>query len=207
MLSWKVRPMKVNKAEFIISAVSPKQYPEDGLPEIAFAGRSNVGKSSLINMLISRKKLARTSSTPGKTQTINFYRIEDILYMVDLQGYGYAKVSKKSKESWGRSIERYLHERQTLMSVFLLVDIRHEPSELDRVMFNWIRQEGYHNIVLATKMDKIPRSRREEHLNRIRRTLSMDGEDLLIPVSVKTKAGYDAIWEVIDGKMAEFDLL
>ena len=198
--------MKIKNADFVISAVSPAQYPEDNLPEIAFAGRSNVGKSSLINMLVNRKKMARTSSTPGKTQTINFYRINDLLYFVDLQGYGYAKVSKKSKESWGKSIERYLHNRQMLMSVFLLVDIRHEPSKLDKTMYDWIRGQGYRGIVLATKTDKIPKSRKETHLKTIRKTLEMDEADLLIPVSLKTKAGREEIWETIDDKMAEYGL-
>lgn len=198
--------MKITSADFVISAVSPAQYPEDNLPEIAFAGRSNVGKSSLINMMASRKKMARTSSTPGKTQTINFYRINDLLYFVDLQGYGYAKVSKKSRESWGKSIERYLHERQMLMSVFLLVDIRHQPSRLDKTMFDWIRGQGYRGIVLATKTDKIPRSRKEAHIKAIRETLEMEQGDLVIPISTKTKEGCQELWNTIEDKLSEYGL-
>lgn len=198
--------MKVIHAEFVISAVRPAQYPEAVLPEVAFAGRSNVGKSSLINMLVNRKKLARTSSTPGKTQTINFYRLDDLLYLVDLQGYGYAKVSKKSRIDWGKSIERYLEQRQTLMMVCLLVDVRHKPSDLDRAMAEWIRSQGYRLIVLATKMDKIPRSRRKAHLERITEVLEMTGQESLIPVSVKTKEGKDAVWRIIEDKMRELGL-
>lgn len=198
--------MKVIQAEFVISAVRPAQYPEAVLPEVAFAGRSNVGKSSLINMLVNRKKLARTSSTPGKTQTINFYRLDDLLYLVDLQGYGYAKVSKKSRIDWGKSIERYLEQRQTLMMVCLLVDVRHKPSDLDRAMAEWIRSQGYRLIVLATKMDKIPRSRRKAHLERIAGVLEMTGQESLVPVSVKTKEGKDAVWRIIEDKMRELGL-
>jgi len=196
--------MKIKSADFVISAVGPAQYPEDNLPEIAFAGRSNVGKSSLINMLVNRKKMARTSSTPGKTQTINFYRINDLIYFVDLQGYGYAKVSKKSRNTWGKSIEKYLSERQMLMSVFLLVDIRHKPSELDKTMFDWIRAQGYRGIVLVTKSDKVPRSRKNTQLSLIRETLEMSEDDLMIPLSVKTKMGRDELWAIIEDKMAEF---
>jgi len=195
--------MKIKSADFVISAVSPAQYPEDNLPEIAFAGRSNVGKSSLINMLVNRKKMARTSSTPGKTQTINFYRINELLYFVDLQGYGYAKVSKKSRNTWGKSIMKYLSERQMLMNVFILVDIRHKPSQLDKTMFDWIKSNGYRGIVLATKTDKIPKSRKEAHLKTIRETLEMDEGDLVIPISVKTKEGRDELWKKIEDKMAE----
>jgi GTP-binding protein len=198
--------VKIKSADFVISAVSPAQYPEDNLPEIAFAGRSNVGKSSLINMLVNRKKMARTSSTPGKTQTINFYRINELLYFVDLQGYGYAKVSKKSRATWGKSIMKYLAERQMLMNVFLLVDIRHKPSEHDKTMFDWIKGNGYRGIVLVTKTDKIPRSRKENHLKVIRQTLGMEEDDVIIPISTKTKEGLEEVWNVIEDKMAEFGI-
>ncbi len=198
--------MKIKSADFVISAVSPAQYPEDNLPEIAFAGRSNVGKSSLINMLVNRKKMARTSSTPGKTQTINFYRINELLYFVDLQGYGYAKVSKKSRTSWGKSIMQYLAERQMLMNVFLLVDMRHKPSELDKTMFDWIKGNGYRGVVIATKTDKIPRSRKAAHIKDIKLTLGMEDDDIIIPVSTKTKEGLEDVWNIIEDKMAEFGI-
>lgn len=150
--------MKVNQAEFVISAVGPSQYPEDALPEIALAGRSNVGKSSLINCLISRKNLARTSSQPGKTQTLNYYKINQDLYFVDLPGYGYAKVSKTKREQWGKFIESYLMNRETLRLVMQLVDLRHPPSKDDQAMYEWLRHNDVPVLVVATKADKIPKA-------------------------------------------------
>ncbi|KXG76492.1 ribosome biogenesis GTP-binding protein YihA/YsxC [Thermotalea metallivorans] len=189
--------MKIKSAEIVISAVKPTQYPEENMPEIAFAGRSNVGKSSTINMLTNRKKLARTSASPGKTQTINFYRINGQFHLVDLPGYGYAKVAKTSKEQWGKMIETYLNNRKNLLEVFQLVDIRHKPTEQDQQMYHWIKYFGFHGIVLATKADKISRGQRQKHLQLIRETLEMDEEDLLIPISSETREGKEELWEVI----------
>lgn len=190
--------MKIKHAEIVISAVKPEQYPiEPLLPEIALAGRSNVGKSSLINMLVNMRKLARTSSSPGKTQTINFYRINQQFHFVDLPGYGYARVSKSSKEAWGKMMETYLTTRKNLYEVLQLVDIRHEPTQQDKHMYSWIKSFGYNGIVIATKMDKISRGQRQKHLSVIRKALQMTSEDLLIPVSAETREGKEQLWEVI----------
>lgn len=189
--------MKIRSCEFIISAVSPKQYPEEDMPEIALAGRSNVGKSSLINMLLNRKKLARTSSTPGKTQTINFYKINEEYHLVDLPGYGYARVSKSNKEAWGKMIETYLTNREKLVEVIQLIDIRHKPTAQDIQMYNWIRHFGFKGIVVATKLDKIKRSQRQKHISQIRKTLEMDKDDILVAVSSMNREGKEALWEVI----------
>src|SRR5690348_2507438 len=156
--------MKVNAAEFIISAVGPNQYPDDALPEIALAGRSNVGKSSLINRMINRKNLARTSSTPGKTQHLNYYRINEQLYFVDFPGYGYAKVSKTLRQVWGKMIEQYILERETLRLIMLIVDLRHPPSKDDILMYDWLKHYDMPVMVVATKADKIPRSRHAKHV-------------------------------------------
>lgn len=155
--------MKITNAEFIISAVQPHQYPSDALPEIALAGRSNVGKSSLINKLILRKNLARTSSQPGKTQQLNYYRINEALYFVDFPGYGYAKVSKTEREAWGKMIERYLQNREELKLVLLVIDIRHDPSKDDVLMFNWLKHFGIPMCIVCTKADKIPKSKWDKH--------------------------------------------
>lgn len=189
--------MKIRSCEFMISAVSPKQYPEDEIPEIALAGRSNVGKSSLINMLLNRKKLARTSSTPGKTQTINFYKINNEFHFVDLPGYGYARVSKSSKEEWGKIIETYLTTRDKLVEVVQLIDIRHKPTQQDIQMYNWIRHFGFKGIVVATKLDKIKRSQRQKHISEIRKALDMSKDDILIPVSSMNREGKEILWETI----------
>lgn len=190
--------MKIKHAEIVISAVKPEQYPiEPLLPEIALAGRSNVGKSSLINMLVNMRKLARTSSSPGKTQTINFYRINQQFHFVDLPGYGYAKVSKSSKEAWGKMMESYLTTRKNLYEVFQLVDIRHEPTQQDKHMYSWIKSFGFNGIVIATKLDKISRGQRQKHLSMIRKELQMTSEDILIPVSAETREGKEQLWEVI----------
>lgn len=189
--------MKIRSCEFIISAVSKNQYPIDELPEIALAGRSNVGKSSLINMLLNRKKLARTSSTPGKTQTINFYLINKEFHLVDLPGYGYARVSKKSKEEWGKIIETYLTTRDKLVEVIQLIDIRHKPTQQDIQMYNWIKHFGFKGIVVATKLDKIKKSQRHKQISLIRSTLEMNKDDILIPVSSVNREGKEKLWETI----------
>lgn len=172
--------------------------PENDKPEIAFAGKSNVGKSSLINALMNRKSLARTSSQPGKTQTINFYNINDALYFVDLPGYGYAKVSLAVKEKWGKMIERYLKKSQQLRLVFLLLDIRHEPSQNDRDMYEWIVYQGFHPVIIATKLDKINRSQRDKHLKMLREGIGAVPGTKILPFSSLTKQGRDEIWDCID---------
>lgn len=172
--------------------------PENTRPEIAFAGKSNVGKSSLINALMNRKSYARISATPGKTQTINFYNINEELYLVDLPGYGYAKVSGQEKEKWGQLIERYLHGSSQLKAVFLLVDIRHEPSANDKMMYEWVVSQGYHPIIIATKLDKIKRSQVDKHLKMLRTGLSLVPGTKIIPFSSMTKQGRDEIWELVE---------
>lgn len=179
------------------------KLPENQLPEIAFAGKSNVGKSSLINGLMNRKSLARTSSQPGKTQTINFYNINEALYFVDLPGYGYAKVSESIKEKWGKMIENYLHKSKQLRAVFLLIDIRHEPSANDRNMYEWIKYNGYEPVIIATKLDKINRSQRTKHVKMLREGLGMSKEGLIFPFSAITKDGREEIWEYIDSLVIE----
>ncbi len=174
------------------------KLPENPYPELAFAGRSNVGKSSLINALMNRKSLARTSSQPGKTQTINFYNINSELYFVDLPGYGYAKVSKAEKAKWGKMIEKYLHGSKQLKAVFLLVDIRHAPSANDIEMFDWIGRNGFVPILIATKLDKINRSQKEKCLQLIRTTLGVKADHPVIPFSAQTKQGREEIYETID---------
>ncbi len=172
--------------------------PENDKPEVAFAGKSNVGKSSLINSLMNRKSYARTSATPGKTQTINFYNINEELYLVDLPGYGYAKVSGKEKAQWGRMIERYLHESGQLRTVFLLIDIRHEPSANDKIMYQWIVEQGYDPVIVATKLDKIKRSQVQKHVKLLKEGLGLVPGTTVIPFSSTTKQGRDEIWELIE---------
>jgi GTP-binding protein len=172
--------------------------PENELPEIAFAGKSNVGKSSLINGLVNRKALARTSSQPGKTQTINFYNVNRELYFVDLPGYGYAKVSEKEKQNWGKMIERYLHNSQCLKAVFLLVDIRHEPSANDVNMYQWILANGYEPIIIATKLDKIKRSQIQKNIKILKTGLNVVPNTKILPFSAQTKQGRDEILDLID---------
>ena len=172
--------------------------PETDRVEIAFAGKSNVGKSSLINALMNRKALARTSATPGKTQTINFYNINDVMYLVDLPGYGYAKVSEREKEQWGKLIERYLHTSKQLKAVFLLIDIRHEPSANDRMMYEWIVAQGYHPIIIATKLDKLKRSQVQKHVKMVKEGLKLLPGTIVIPFSAETKQGREEIWELIE---------
>lgn len=172
-------------------------FPENNNIEIAFAGKSNVGKSSLINALVNRKALARTSAQPGKTQTINFYKVNDEVYFVDLPGYGYAKVSEEVKAKWGKLIERYLNESEMLKAVFLLVDIRHEPSANDKNMYEWIVYQGYDPIIIATKLDKINRSQIQKHVKMIKNGLGVKPGTVVIPFSAATKQGREEIWETI----------
>ncbi|KAB1440983.1 ribosome biogenesis GTP-binding protein YihA/YsxC [Candidatus Galacturonibacter soehngenii] len=174
------------------------KLPDNTLPEIAFAGKSNVGKSSLINTLMNRKSLARTSGQPGKTQTINFYNINKEFYLVDLPGYGYAKVSLEIKEKWGKMIERYLKNSKQLKIIFLLIDIRHEPSSNDKNMYEWILYNGYQPVIIATKLDKIKRSQVEKHIKMIRLGLNASKEAIIIPFSSETKQGRDEILELVE---------
>lgn len=187
--------------ETVIGVTS--KIPQNNMPEIAFAGKSNVGKSSLINALMNRKSLARTSSQPGKTQTINFYNINDALYFVDLPGYGYAKVSLQEKEKWGRMIERYLHQSGMLKAVFLLIDIRHDPSANDKVMYDWIVSNGFHPVIIATKADKINRSQLQKHIKAVKQGLDVDKDTIVIPFSAQTKQGRDEIYGLIDSMMEQ----
>jgi len=189
--------MKIKSSDIVISAVSPAQYPEDELPEIAMAGRSNVGKSSLINMLINRKNLARTSSTPGKTQTINFYDIDNTFRFVDLPGYGYAKVSKEKKKTWGKIIETYLNGRKNLIAVFQLVDMRHKPTAQDKEMYEWIKKCGYNGIVIATKKDKLTKNQLQKQIKVIRQELNMSKDEVLLPVSSEKREGKYELWDII----------
>lgn len=174
------------------------KLPENDKPEVAFAGKSNVGKSSLINALMNRKSYARISATPGKTQTINFYNINDEMYLVDLPGYGYARVSEKEKERWGKMIERYLHGSAQLKAVFLLIDIRHDPSANDRMMYKWVVEQGYNPIIIATKLDKIKRSQVQKHVKMLKEGLDLVPGTKVIPFSSQTKQGRDEIWELIE---------
>lgn len=174
------------------------KLPENVHPEVAFAGKSNVGKSSLINALMNRKSLARTSSQPGKTQTINYYNINDELYFVDLPGYGYAKANEKVKAQWGKMVEDYLHKSKQLKCVFLLIDIRHEPGKNDVIMYDWIKNHGYQPVIIATKLDKINRSQIPKQLKLIRNTLHTDKDTILIPFSSMTKQGREEIYGMLD---------
>lgn len=190
--------MKVQNVELTISVVSPAQYPNEGFPEIALSGRSNVGKSSLINTLINRKGLARTSSQPGKTQTLNFYNIESELYFVDVPGYGYAKVSKKDREKWGQMIERYFSDRPVLRGVISLVDGRHEPTELDCQMIDFLHYYDLPILVCATKMDKIPRGKWNRTESQIRKKLALNPQDEIVLFSSVTKAGKEEVWNWVE---------
>lgn len=193
--------MKVTQAEIVISAVQQSQYPEDNLPEIVLLGRSNVGKSSFINTLIQRKGLARTSSQPGKTQTMNFYKINDAFYFVDMPGYGYAKVSKKEREKWGVMIEEYLQKRENMVLVLLLVDSRHEPTEDDQLMYDWLTYYGLDPVIIATKADKISKVRQKKAVDNIFNTLRPRKRSDVILFSAATKMGKDEAWEVIEGRL------
>lgn len=190
--------MVIKKATLDIVCGITSTLPDNPIPEIAFAGKSNVGKSSLINGLMNRKSLARTSSQPGKTQTINFYNVNDEVFLVDLPGYGYAKVSQTIKEKWGKLIERYLNTSKQLRAVFLLVDIRHEPSANDINMYEWVIANGYNPIIIATKADKLKRSQLAKHVKQIRVGLNVVEDTPIIPYSAVTKQGREKIWELIE---------
>lgn len=195
--------MVIKSAELETVCGITSKLPENILPEIAFAGKSNVGKSSLINGLLNRKSLARTSSSPGKTQTINFYNINKELYFVDLPGYGYAKVSQEIRNKWGKMIERYLHSSKQLKVVFLLIDIRHAPGENDKIMYEWIVANGYKPVIIATKLDKIKRSQKDKCIKIIRETLKLDKETKIIPFSAVSKQGKEEIWDFIQSAIAD----
>ena len=190
--------MEIKKVSLETVCGVTSTLPENQLPEVAFAGKSNVGKSSLINALMNRKSLARTSGQPGKTQTINFYNLNDQIYLVDLPGYGYAKTAKRERELWGEMIERYLHTSDVLRAVFLLVDIRHAPSENDRQMFDWMKYMGFDPVIIATKLDKIKRSQVNRQIKVIRECLGADGETIIVPFSAQTKQGRETIWDFMD---------
>ena len=190
--------MIIRKAELETVCGITSTLPENLLPEFAFAGKSNVGKSSLINGLLNRRALARTSSQPGKTQTINFYNVNDDLYFVDLPGYGYAKVSVEVKAKWGKMIERYLKKSKMLKCIFLLIDIRHDPSANDKMMYDWIVSNGYKPVIISTKLDKLKRSQIQKHVKMVREGLGLEKEDVLIPFSAETKQGRDEIWALIE---------
>ena len=190
--------MIIRKAELETVCGITSTLPENLLPEFAFAGKSNVGKSSLINGLLNRRALARTSSQPGKTQTINFYNVNDDLYFVDLPGYGYAKVSVEVKAKWGKMIERYLKKSKMLKCIFLLIDIRHDPSANDKMMYDWIVSNGYKPVIIATKLDKLKRSQIQKHVKMVREGLGLEKEDVLIPFSAETKQGREEIWGLIE---------
>lgn len=193
--------MNVNHAEITISAVKPEQYPDEGYPEFALAGRSNVGKSSFINKMIGRKSLARTSSKPGKTQTLNFYKIEESFYFVDVPGYGYAKVSKSEREAWGKMIERYMTGREQLKSVIQLIDLRHPPTEDDILMYDFLKHYNLPTIIVATKADKIPRSKLQKHRKIIKEALDLEEGDPLILFSSETGQGKEEAWAVLEERM------
>ncbi|PEJ56606.1 MULTISPECIES: ribosome biogenesis GTP-binding protein YihA/YsxC [unclassified Bacillus (in: firmicutes)] len=190
--------MKVTTADIVISAVRPNQYPDTQFPEIALAGRSNVGKSSFINKMLNRKALARTSSKPGKTQTLNFFLINEQLFYVDVPGYGYAKVSKKEREAWGKMIETYITTREQLRAVILLVDLRHSPTQDDVMMYNFLKHYGIQVIVVATKADKIPKGKWEKHAKVVRETLQIEEGDELILFSSEIGLGKEKAWSAIE---------
>lgn len=197
--------MIIKSAELETVCGITSKLPDNSLPEVAFAGKSNVGKSSMINKLVNRKKLARTSGQPGKTRTLNFYNVNQELYIVDLPGYGYAKVSKSVSEQWGPMIERYLHSSRQLRMVFLLIDIRHKPTENDVIMYRWILSNGFSPAIIATKLDKIKRSQKKKQLDLIRSTLKVVEGVPIIPFSAETGQGRDEIWDLIERYVLEDD--
>ena len=189
--------MNVNNVELTAVCGRKDQYPNSDLPEVAFVGKSNVGKSSLINCMVNRKSLARTSQNPGKTRTINFYNVENIVHFVDLPGYGYAKASKSEIDKWGKMIEEYLLEREQLKSIILLIDIRHEPGANDKMMYEWLKHYGYKIIIVTTKSDKLKRSQLNKHISIISKSLGLNKEDILVPFSSETKDGRENLWNII----------
>lgn len=195
--------MVIKKVNLDIVIGVTSAIPDTEFPEVAFAGKSNVGKSSLINALMNRKSYARTSSQPGKTQTINFYNINDAMYLVDLPGYGYASASPAVKAKWGKMIEKYLRQSANLKQVFLLVDIRHDPSENDKMMYNWIVDNGFRPVIIATKLDKLKRSQIAKHVKAVRAGLGLKEDDILIPFSSQTKQGLDELWNTIEGYIGQ----
>ena len=195
--------MVIKKVNLDIVIGVTSAIPDTEFPEVAFAGKSNVGKSSLINALMNRKSYARTSSQPGKTQTINFYNINDAMYLVDLPGYGYANASPAGKAKWGKMIEKYLRQSANLKQVFLLVDIRHDPSENDKMMYNWIVDNGFRPVIIATKLDKLKRSQIAKHVKAVRAGLGLKEDDILIPFSSQTKQGLDELWNTIEGYIGQ----
>lgn len=190
--------MIIRKSELIITAAKQEQYPPEGKLEIAFAGRSNVGKSSLINTLVNRNNLARTSGQPGKTQTVNFYNINDEFRLVDLPGYGYAKVSMTERQRWAKMIETYLTNRKSLAEVILLLDIRHEPGEHDKMMYDWIKSFGYNGIIIATKADKISKGQWMKHISMIQKKLGVEDKNFIIPFSASKKLNKDVVWDTVE---------
>jgi len=195
--------MIVNNAQLASVAAKPSQYPKDGKPEIAFVGKSNVGKSSLINTMLNRKSLARTSSQPGKTRTINFYDVENKLYFVDLPGYGYAKVSKAEQQKWTPMIETYLKKREELKFIIMLVDIRHEPGANDKMMYEWLKHYGFEIIIAATKQDKLSRNQVNKALAVIKKSFDLKQGEILIGFSSETKQGKEELWSLIDERLEE----
>lgn len=190
--------MVIKKVNLDIVIGVTSAIPQTELPEVAFAGKSNVGKSSLINALMNRKSYARTSSQPGKTQTINYYNINDAMFLVDLPGYGYANANQQVKAKWGKMVEKYLKVSKQLRQVFLLIDIRHDPSANDKMMYDWIVAYGYHPVIIATKLDKLKRSQIPKHVKAVRTGLGLEKDDILIPVSSQTKQGIPELWETIE---------
>ena len=195
--------MVIKKVNLDIVIGVSSEVPATQFPEVAFAGKSNVGKSSLINALMNRKSYARTSSQPGKTQTINYYNINDSMFLVDLPGYGYASVSQSVKEKWGKMVERSLKRSRQLRQVFLLIDIRHDPSANDKMMYDWIISNGFQPVIVATKLDKIKRSQQDKQIKAVRNGLGLGKDDILIPVSSETKQGVDKLWETIESFISD----
>lgn len=195
--------MKINKAEIFTSAVNKNHYPSDNLPEIALAGRSNVGKSSFINRMIQRRDLVRTSSKPGKTQTLNFYKINEGFYFVDVPGYGYAKVSKSERDKWGGMMEEYFQSRENLKVVVLITDLRHKPTKDDLQMYHYLKYHDLPVLIIGTKLDKVPRSKRMNFLNRSKKAFELDPEDHIVLFSSETGEGKDKAWGLLKGYLAE----